>query len=1222
MPDNNSPEARPPQNHQERGPRKSNEELIREDISSKDAAQVKRDLHEKMQVVITRRMTEDLKKRINNAMRKDGYPPQSFAGDKDDLNDANGKARYTQKLVQEILTATVQDKTPMVDGIPTDAATFGLEAVKSISQNLPIELVTENSSPYLFDLFNKILTGEIKSVEGLQEAVIEMSPVSQFDTHIFNQVQLSLYQIAESHGVSREVINDRLRSIDRNNTRDQVEQMFKHDWDNRLQIFFGGDPNDYEILRAISSTDFFFDYVKKIKTEADNPEKFGLKGPHETDEQYARRKNIYISDRIRNNVGATLSKIFNSVDKEHKTEFFENAMQKGFPLTLDTIFYDIRRKLLALELSIQRESAHNKEYEELANMFYLPTSVSKYLQEFKGDPAQERMVGSQVVVPAAGNIEVNVRQYILGMMHFVDSEREARAYFHNIQVLFNQPKGEKGFYSQLASYAEKMTAIDLDAIQLLPDSEIIMAAVRLYRRYLEEEFTKYDWMHTTTMFTPDYYMNNSDVQKGVLNDLRKLVRGMNLDGLKTKDEVEANDWRILRAMTFAMGISKGVDMSEPELAAWADPILKDGQPTYYSFYTNDSGALEVLNPIFSMMRFQAEGMTLGPLAWATVKGAMDKNFDHVELFQRINEYRDSYKKGLKGLNKKSPNELRAFEAFVNMFKVGSPYTRGGWRFNSALEGWMVKDGNGALKGFESFRALEYIGTQVLIHYINTGNMDKTLSDSHAKTELFNHLFTKYIQPRTNAGTVNDYIDALIEKYVDMRYEKCPEAAKGKFNRKEEIAAAKKNQNKIFLNNALAHIIATRNPTKFLRVERDRTTLDGERGWATLKKQLYGNDTASVGKMDHMMKNIMIVEERLRSDTSMAMRRSLELQANDTEKSLHTFTPEAGRDYVVNKDSIERVLREMGLNDEIAETVRFYEKLMEFYKDKNYVLDFGQKLLDDAFPFAISNDDTDFTFIAHRAAGQRLLARALGDTASTENGSYAGLQEFMQALPAVAKDINKKDYHPIIHAMEKAKHTVEQVHGLERADMISQYLAQMAITFFKEDTKAEHWWSKAATIGTPTSLAAEFAGGSLRVWEWDTETIYSFIRDLETHKILPSAKYAHELSKPSDHPGHGNVEIQPTHNWRGKVIGHEVVRWKPYSVKKEPYVNIWGNVKEKKVRVKNELPEFSSQTLREYTHSKHSDVVKKIFHTYGPAFLAALAFYYLRQAIKEEEKGGH
>ncbi|MGB3019920.1 MAG: hypothetical protein WBB58_01745, partial [Microgenomates group bacterium] len=678
-----------------------------------------------------------------------------------------------------------------------------------------------------------------------------------------------------------------------------------------------------------------------------------------------------------------------------------------------------------------------------------------------GDPSsnETKLQLQYKITPVAGVESVSLADFLTGIASEIVHENSIRRYLHNVQSLFLRPAGKDGFWSQVAGYSESIKSEDIDAMMLLPDSEKSISAYRMYVKYLEEEFAKVDWIHQPNMFSSDLFENKSKLQQRVFEDLKRMYPELSS---------ESDNWRLQRALAMGVGLARGIFLSEAEIAAFADPHInvENGAPKFTSYFTNDNAATETLNPLHFFLRWQAESLTMGPLIYMPIDAVNKKllrKWDHTELWKKMTQYRDSFQNG-KVVFGSDPKDKTLGQLFVdilpNYAKGGSFITRGGWRMTNATEGWLYDAQGHELGIFDKFKALENIGYEA-VKTINPA--DKGIP-RETKEQIFTYLANKYLSGEVH-GSVWDYIKDLPEK----------------------------DQEKLFMNRVYSRMLFQRMPTKFVRLERDRVSKNGKSLWKIVREEM-GGDISAI-KFDEAMKDLAYVEVAVRNDISKEMREHLASQ-KDEDKDLSSFAP--SKPYVVTEESIRRHIADTQQQERAVSLLRSINSVMAREKYLDIVA--ATLTSPKGYPFALGAEELDTSFIALRNAGSRVHARALSDTTQIEMKVTHNLKAFMGSLHHVSIDPNH-DFSPLVKHIKEMKDTIESVHGHELAGRIAQYTSTLTVAYFKKDDVARNWRTKLGTIDRANSLAAEFAGTHLGVWEWEVADVANFVTVLERERIV-------------------------------------------------------------------------------------------------------------------------
>lgn len=949
-----------------------------------------------------------------------------------------------------------------------------------------------------------------------------------------------------------------------------------------LETFY--DAEDERVLRSLKSVDDFAKFTEEIRENI--REEQDLAG-EELDRETAKQ--------VEQEIVVRFSKLTRRVDQEKPSEIFEEIIQEGsFFSSIQIIRTQLLQKIRLLTEEAEKRSTHKEDDERalpeiLRSMQFFKRVSEKSLgtKEIDIGGGETKTINVEKITPTPKNKSISVGEF-LGALHTqIDNEYVARAYMHNIRAIFLRGKGESGFWDQLQNFATRLGATDIDRLTSLPDNELFMSAFQLYSKYVEERFALYDWVHQPNMFINDLQGTTSEIENKVFEDLEKLF-----------PEAAKDPWRLRRALNFGVGLSKGVFLTEIESAAWADPNVrtdKEGESTFVSYYTNDNAALQTLNPLHHFLRWQQEGILKGPTLFMPVEGYSKSMFglwDHAKLWERMKAFRESWTKGQAAYDKikTNKNEKTFFEILPNIGKVGSFLTRSGWRVGPAYEGWMEYDEKGTeLNILESWKAIENIGYEALLNFARDRLLNShdeyfknfLKKDSEERTAFFDYINKRYINFDNGTGGVRIN---LTDEFKQTEKQLRDEWSKDPHKKGEKITD--KDVYERLLYKALAGALRNRIPTKFIRMERDRTSEKGIRAWDRIRQNLNKDEPEwwNSKQMDEMMDNLMMVELRLRQETSEGMTKHLEAG----NKSLRGYD-ENGLRYVVTEANIERILKRIGLSEgEIERTQALFREINNaFLQRDEFFNGFARKIQQKEFPFALAAEELETKFLAFRAAGESVLSRAMGDNAQIEQHFSDKLQGYLDSLHATS--INPQhDLSKILESLQEMKSTYEALHGPQTGFEIAHHLVGFTIAYFKKDTVAKNIFIRVSRLGRgrPNSIAAEVAGTFRGVWEWENTDIDNFIVELERRRIVP--KGAHELKK------------APEVERRKPLFGFIPMG---YKVKYDPTIEITG------------------KRLREDFGATKWNITTEFVSKYLPLIMMFILFQAIARAAKEELGGG-
>lgn len=1070
------------------------------------------------------------------------------------------------------------------------------EKTKAVLSNLANKGLTDQTAAYLHEFIQKYLHKDITISQPGQEKTEFENDLEAFkvkDPLSAELVSESIIESAENFGVTQETAREKFKvegagvEPEENQIRDALKQMREEKGEGfaglgitALETFY--DAEDERVLKSLRSVDDFAKFAEEIREKVRQDQ--GLIGK-DLDRETAKQ--------IEQEIVVRFSKLTRRVDTEKPSEFFEEIIQEGsFFSSIQIIRTQLLQKVQLLTEEAERRGTFNEDDERalpeiFRSMQFFKRVSEKSLGKREIDIGEEKeelikTINVEKITPTPKDKSISVGEFLYALHTQIDNEYVARAYMHNVRAIFLRGKGENGFWDQLRNYAIRLGTTDIDRLTSLPDNELFMSAYQLYTKYVEERFALYDWVHQPNMFINDLQGTTSEIENKVFEDLEKLF-----------PKAAKDPWRLRRALNFGVGLSKGVFLTEVEAAAWADPNVrtdKEGKSTFVSYYTNDNAAIQTLNPLHHFLRWQQEGILKGPTLFMPVSGYTRRMFglwDHAKLWERMKAFKESWRKGQAAYDKirTNKNEKTFFEIMPNIGHVGSFLTRSGWRLGAAYEGWMeyysqeVKEPGTKLNILDSWKAIENIGYEALLNFVRDRLLDPhdeyfknfLKNKSNEREAFFEYLNEHYINFNSDPDKIKKIYKEKEEtrKQLEEEWKKNPEKKGGTVKDKDIYER--------LLYKALAGVIRNRIPTKFIRIERDRTSEKGIRAWDQIRKELGTEWTPEI--MDKTMDNLMMVELRLRQETSAAMTKHLE-QGN---KSLKNYD---GTNYVVTKENLKRILGNIGIEDtEIKRAVDLFEKINTTFLNKDdFINQFARKLQQKEFPFALAAEELETKFLAFRAAGESVLSRSMGDTASIEQHFSDKLQGYLDSLHATSID-PQHDLSKILESLQEMKSTYESLHGPQTGFEIAHDLVGFTIAYFKKDTVAKNWIGRLTRFGRYNSIAAEVAGTFRGVWEWEASDIDSFIVELERRRIVP--KGAHELK---------NV---PEVERRKPLFG---IIPRGYRVKYDPTIEITG------------------KRLRKDLGGSKWDIASEFANKYIPLIMLFILIQAISRAAREELGG--
>jgi hypothetical protein len=365
-----------------------------------------------------------------------------------------------------------------------------------------------------------------------------------------------------------------------------------------------------------------------------------------------------------------------------------------------------------------------------------------------------------------------------------------------------------------------------------------------------------------------------------------------------------------------------------------------------------------------------------------------------------------------------------------------------------------------------------------------------------------------------------------------------------------------------------------------------------------------------------MQNVILAEQLLRKEVSATMHKY-----QDNGKGDHRMGEIS---YRLSPDKMRALLAGRLSDKQIQDAVTLYEKMQERYMkddviDKEFVKFFKNGgARDRASKFTVALDETDMSFIPFRGAGQSVLKRAITDINTVEEKITKPLGEMVKRLKDMAIN-GKQDFGPIIEIIDSAYRAMEGIIAPDYANELASKLASMTIMYMKKDTRARAFGGLFA-MGRKNSMAAETAGTSNGIWEWDSAEIDRFVLALESRGLIPNSPYNH--AKPPE--------------YEARYITIPFVK-NPVKLPEKIEVSKWLGIKEKTFtffgkeyvtkEVFKDIPLFSrrvqdysvwSKQLREGFGGTKLDMMFDVLNRYLPLMLALILFKQMKDALDGSE----
>ncbi len=1222
------------------------EQKIEQKVKAQSAEQLKEEF------VRLGKWVTDIKQNIEIDLIQNNKRQHDFgSGDKNDTGTERGKANSITELIQKMFYAArnTPEKIPAADKptpkdpkapIPTPEST---KLLQKISSHIRLEEINDQNAPYFYDLLKSITEGKV-GVDNLAEEVRKIAPVANFDSasaDVFGKIQKAGVEYAKENNIAekdankmfgvQEVSTDMVQNEEsqrRAMEERSAESAFNQNWEHIFSGHFN-EGAEKDLVKALYSPAKFVDYYEKIQAEE-------IKKDPSLDKTKIAQK---ASEQMEVKISLLFAKLYTRLDHESPKEFFQSIEQEDIMKGITPVKSELKRRITLLGTSLAPYQVELEKSGKEAPKFFqrLEQDTETVSVNVKGSLKPRPRFRTKLEAEEASG-----SHFAHYLDQIVDHYIEARRYTHNSRAVFLHPvDAQTGFYGQLAKFAAETSMLDFDQMMLLPDNDIFQSAFGLYNKMIEEGFAKNDWRHSAGMFTAQLNKHTTQIEGRVLEQLSAMFG-------------DASEERLTAALTMAVGASRGMFLTEVEMAAHADPHLNEtGGSTFTSYYHQDATALMAFNPQHLLARFAGGPNLLDPIFFLPVdsfKGSQAFT-DHHALWDKAEKYKASFIKGREPLP-----EQTFFDKLNNIGLVGGPMQRKGWRTAWQLDSLYISDKVTNEKGqsyvktnhLKTFQHLENIGYELLQDYVtklgphpkagdddllkarSTFGMSKEQSALYEqKDALFKYIFEKYFDK--DPKDLGKYMDKIRDAKRNEVLGKVRSGLSAPDDIEGEVEAAASFE---FLDRMLARVIVKRLPSKIIRMDRDRLSPDGTSRYKKVMKDM-GLEGES-DKFDNIMTDMLLAEQMLRRDVS----RQMYIKRDSGKPGEEWKYGEI--DYEMNPDTIKALLGPLIAKGKMDQTrlnnvLKLFGHIQSNYIDFKYTTgpNKGKEFVDvDLVPFfkhggaqerkskyTIALDETDMSFIPFRGGGESVLARSLRDVAAVEKGVSEPITQLVKTLRDMAIN-GKKDFGPVIEIIQKVWGAMDGIIGFPYANELASNLASMTIMYMKKDTQARAMMG-AFGIGRFNSMAAESVHRKTGVWEWDSSDIDRFITALEARNLVPGTPY-NIASEPEKEPVYLTLPFlkkpmkMPEKISTSKLAGllggdSKTGKFKIPGIDKEftiPDVPLFWK------RKRNHA--VWSKSLREKFGGTKNDMFFDILNKYLPAFLLFILIAQIKKAFENSE----
>jgi len=892
-----------------------------------------------------------------------------------------------------------------------------------------------------------------------------------------------------------------------------------------------------------------------------------------------------VSKNMEWNISDVINQLFLELQEKSPNKFYDQIMQEDIFQGPSQIQHRIQSAINNLMTKMEQIEGGNSELAMRIKKLnlYEQQIADSYIEERGSEKDGENKKIYPRIHPFTHGEKIEVTDFIRHVYHTIDQTISKAEYFHNSRAIYGHPPGEKGFYQQLGDFAEQMKGGGIDEILMLPDGQHILEAYQLYEKMLQEDFAQLDQRHRPDQLSNKLERVNSQIELEVFKQLKDFYP-------------ELSDERLRNIVNSGVGISRGIFLTESEKSAYADPIDSEGKGMIASYSTNDAGSLNVFNPMHTILRWQGEHF-MNSMYFMPVEGQPGP-WDHRKSMSNAAKYIDSLLVGKgRGTGKDALPEM-FIDSMMDLTNVGGPGKRKGWRTKYSLEGHFVYDPDGTINAPGTFKAMEAIGYEAIFNFYTTEQAGEKLMKSTKNTdpdqakekkELFRYIFKRYFSENPE-----NFQEAELDNYLSKLQIKGEEKALDQLKTKgqpfkggswEEQVAYETYQ--LFMENTLARYTAARFPTIFLRMDKNRLHDDGISHWEKIRRKFKDWKRED---FDKSMKDLTMAEMLLRRQISGKIRENIKL---DEKWTLSQFDKIDGLNYRLDESKIRELLsknkedKAFKSEKEINDAIEVFRHIKDSFKKDNFLDNEGKKRIQN-YTFTFGLEDTDISLMNFRGTGPRMVARAVKDVASAEQVITPWIIEMPRIMNEIAIN-GKHDFSPLIEYMRKAQKAITEIHDVPSTYEHMYKIAGTIINYFKKDAMAKPLFGL-FRLGKMNSMAAEYAGRSTAVWEWDSRDIDRFAVAMESYGLLKNSPY--DLHKFKDGKFTGG---QPEDRWI-KIPGIK----KPIKFGKKRHVDY----------------EFNSWKLRKEHGADWKAISWDYINQFLPLAMAFLLWKYIKDAMDE------
>ena len=616
-----------------------------------------------------------------------------------------------------------------------------------------------------------------------------------------------------------------------------------------IEEYFSNFTTDQrEFIDVISNTDKFLEYInrERAKKMADSGEL-----SHELKEMYHKKFKvdpepdvlkglidraigIEISEGISRNVVNILEHMYRQLNIERSHKPFNEIENEDFLRGITTKRNVIMGALHGLESNLMILEDQNPNDPRLIKLQKM-TEEDAYTAEIDYEGNKRRVPR---IKPLPYFKEVNLSEFITGQWSNFNHWREKTGYFHDVGVVYTEPPHEGSFYGALKGFAGRMSSAALDGLFNLPDAEITIHAFHLYEKFMQEAMATVDHRIVPHLHTNQLEGINTQVEEKVKKYLKKEF---------------SNEISLTSAINNAVGLAKGVFLTDPENIAYCDPTNAVGSGAAVAYGTIDATPENVLSGgLHTIMRWQGtanlRAVLFLPLEgekqgfWSHLIGG--GNWDHTVAMKSARDYLESFYNGKMGREGSKRNLV--IDKLLNLTRTADFMNRGGWRDYHRYSSHFMYDKDGKLQLLDSFKSLDMIGYDPVNWFLRKLDSDVDITkttyleklngpEAEQREALFLHIYKEYFLPFHDPILPNpkpEEIKQEYDKYVAGLRVRAETMVKNRVKEKGTLSFdydrdVQKQISDLFIQGTISRFVAARFPTKFLRIDKDRLHSGGK-----------------------------------------------------------------------------------------------------------------------------------------------------------------------------------------------------------------------------------------------------------------------------------------------------------------------------------------------------------------------------------------------------------